>query len=279
MNGRLYDPYLQRFLSPDPYVISPTNAQDYNRYSYVLNNPLMYTDPSGYSRLSTQEEQEAARIAYQNWWNTWTNQLENPGGSGPTGNLTYNWNNGTYFIGNTPITHYQAMNLMSQLTGGQIPYGWFVGEYLPNGDFRILHIVVSGYYEIDYNQNNATNQEISDPYLPTLNLTYSDMEGLLGISIGIGIVGAAAAGEVPVIAAVAYTISAGINITLWYDATAIHINNHNKSKTDWIRYGVNTVITFSGLIPMFTIPSAIYSVLDESGNLDQIWNYLNSKKF
>lgn len=50
MNGRLYDPYLQRFLSPDPFIISPTNAQDYNRYSYVLNNPLMYTDPSGYSR-------------------------------------------------------------------------------------------------------------------------------------------------------------------------------------------------------------------------------------
>ena len=47
MNGRLYDPYLQRFLSPDPYVQSPGNAQNYNRYSYCLNNPLMYSDPSG----------------------------------------------------------------------------------------------------------------------------------------------------------------------------------------------------------------------------------------
>ena len=47
MNGRLYDPYLQRFLSPDPYVQEPGNAQNYNRYSYCLNNPLMYTDPSG----------------------------------------------------------------------------------------------------------------------------------------------------------------------------------------------------------------------------------------
>ena len=49
MNGRVYDPYLQRFLSPDPFVQAPTNAQNYNRYSYVLNNPLMYTDPSGYT--------------------------------------------------------------------------------------------------------------------------------------------------------------------------------------------------------------------------------------
>lgn len=48
MNGRLYDPYLQRFLSPDPFVQSPENAQNYNRYTYCLNNPLMYTDPSGY---------------------------------------------------------------------------------------------------------------------------------------------------------------------------------------------------------------------------------------
>jgi RHS repeat-associated protein len=47
MNGRVYDPYLQRFLSPDPYVQAPGNAQNYNRYSYCLNNPLMYTDPSG----------------------------------------------------------------------------------------------------------------------------------------------------------------------------------------------------------------------------------------
>lgn len=48
MNGRLYDPYLQRFLSPDNFVQSPLNAQNYNRYTYCMNNPLMYTDPSGW---------------------------------------------------------------------------------------------------------------------------------------------------------------------------------------------------------------------------------------
>ena len=47
MNGRMYDPKLGRFLSPDPYVQSPTNPQNYNRYSYCLNNPLKYTDPDG----------------------------------------------------------------------------------------------------------------------------------------------------------------------------------------------------------------------------------------
>ena len=47
MNGRLYDPYLARFLSPDNYVQMPDFSQSFNRYSYCLNNPLKYTDPSG----------------------------------------------------------------------------------------------------------------------------------------------------------------------------------------------------------------------------------------
>ena len=47
MNGRFYDPQLGRFLSPNPYVQDMTNPQNFNRYSYCLNNPLKYTDPSG----------------------------------------------------------------------------------------------------------------------------------------------------------------------------------------------------------------------------------------
>jgi len=47
MNGRLYDPVLGRFFSPDNYVQMPDNSQNFNRYSYCLNNPLKYTDPSG----------------------------------------------------------------------------------------------------------------------------------------------------------------------------------------------------------------------------------------
>lgn len=47
MNGRVYDPTLGRFLSPDNYVQAPDNSQSFNRYSYCLNNPLKYTDPSG----------------------------------------------------------------------------------------------------------------------------------------------------------------------------------------------------------------------------------------
>ncbi len=47
MNGRLYDPLIARFLSPDNFVQAPDLPQAFNRYSYCLNNPLLYTDPDG----------------------------------------------------------------------------------------------------------------------------------------------------------------------------------------------------------------------------------------
>ncbi|KID58107.1 hypothetical protein JF50_05100 [Pseudoalteromonas luteoviolacea] len=49
MNGRGYDPLLGRFLSVDPVIQSPTNTQSVNPYSYIMNNPLAGTDPSGYT--------------------------------------------------------------------------------------------------------------------------------------------------------------------------------------------------------------------------------------
>ncbi|MBK9583243.1 MAG: VCBS repeat-containing protein [Saprospiraceae bacterium] len=48
MNGRIYDAILGRFTSPDPFVQESFNIQSYNRYAYVFNNPLAFTDPSGY---------------------------------------------------------------------------------------------------------------------------------------------------------------------------------------------------------------------------------------
>lgn len=49
MNGRIYDPTLGRMLQADPFIQAPLNSQNYNRYSYVINNPMSYTDPSGFN--------------------------------------------------------------------------------------------------------------------------------------------------------------------------------------------------------------------------------------
>jgi len=52
MDGRIYDPVLGRFLSPDPFVQAPDYTQSLNRYIYCMNNPLSLYDPSGYSWFS-----------------------------------------------------------------------------------------------------------------------------------------------------------------------------------------------------------------------------------
>jgi hypothetical protein len=63
MNGRIQDAITGRFLSPDPYVGEPTFTQGYNRYSYVNNNPLSYTDPTGFlGQQKTDQSQEGIRL-------------------------------------------------------------------------------------------------------------------------------------------------------------------------------------------------------------------------
>jgi RHS repeat-associated protein len=52
MNGRIYDAALGRFLAGDASVTDPLDLQSYNRYSYVRNDPLARTDPSGWNDLT-----------------------------------------------------------------------------------------------------------------------------------------------------------------------------------------------------------------------------------
>ena len=72
MNGRLYDNRLYRFMQPDPFVQSPGTPQNWNPYSYLWNNPLNGTDPSGY--LGVKERQwlgviiTIVAMVTQNWW-------------------------------------------------------------------------------------------------------------------------------------------------------------------------------------------------------------------
>ncbi|WP_198411406.1 RHS repeat-associated core domain-containing protein, partial [Marinimicrobium alkaliphilum] len=56
MNGRIYDPKLARFVQADPIVQNPGTTRSLNRYSYVWNNPLNATDPSGYTKEGEDEK-------------------------------------------------------------------------------------------------------------------------------------------------------------------------------------------------------------------------------
>ncbi|GAB2191041.1 hypothetical protein MAH1_26490 [Sessilibacter sp. MAH1] len=66
MNGRVYDYNLGRFLSVDPVIQSPGNSQSMNPYSYIMNNPLAGTDPSGYcgSRIEGVETAGCRTISF-----------------------------------------------------------------------------------------------------------------------------------------------------------------------------------------------------------------------
>jgi len=71
MNGRVYDPIVARFLSPDNFVQNPQFSHSYNRYSYCFNNPLKYIDPSGMQSI------------YHSNYNPWKPVSSGGGQSGP----------------------------------------------------------------------------------------------------------------------------------------------------------------------------------------------------
>ncbi len=62
MNGRVYDPMIGRFLSADILIQAPNNSQNYNRYTYVMNNPLSLVDPTGYSSDSSSRNENPAGV-------------------------------------------------------------------------------------------------------------------------------------------------------------------------------------------------------------------------
>jgi RHS repeat-associated protein len=67
-NARLYDPVMSRFISPDTIVPEPYNPQSLNRYSYCLNNPLKYVDPSGnYAGVYAPGTNPWSSV---DWWNS-----------------------------------------------------------------------------------------------------------------------------------------------------------------------------------------------------------------
>ncbi|MBM0256064.1 RHS repeat domain-containing protein [Micromonospora sp. 4G55] len=57
MNGRVFDPILKRFLTPDPVVSNPLSTQNWNPYSYVNNSPLNNIDPTGNETECTRDGQ------------------------------------------------------------------------------------------------------------------------------------------------------------------------------------------------------------------------------
>lgn len=123
MNGRLYDPVLARFVSADPHVDNPFDLQSLNRYSYVNNNPLGFTDPSGYFKLFGKK------------WSWWRDKVVKPvvaivvaWNLGP---ILQNWAWGV--AATQPIT---VGTLNTLLYGGAAVTGFTAGYIASGGDMN-----------------------------------------------------------------------------------------------------------------------------------------------
>jgi RHS repeat-associated protein len=131
MNGRMYDPRLGRFLSPDNVVQSPTNSQNYNRYSYCLNNPLKYTDPTGWD--------------YYDPWGLFDYDVyqESEDPNDPSTNWGQNWFGYSYPGGNNPeyeYTHHEFYGHFNEMTPVDFPAIQHDQEYDKLGDVGALSL-------------------------------------------------------------------------------------------------------------------------------------------
>jgi len=126
MNGRLYDPVMGRMFSPDVNIIGSGNLQGYNRYTYAMNNPLIYTDPDGNYALI--DDIVACVI-----------------GGGV--NLVSNWNHISSFGQGVSYFCVGALSGEATLYGGPLAGGAVlglgnnvVGQYYANGGFNNFNV-------------------------------------------------------------------------------------------------------------------------------------------
>jgi RHS repeat-associated protein len=107
LNARLYDPVLGRFLEMDPYVQAHDFTQSFNRYSYGLNNPLKYIDPSG-----------------ENWWHWLLGDILTGGALSMTATLTVVSNTSIVYSSAIAYTPIAAMAGLWDEGGGRVQDGW-----------------------------------------------------------------------------------------------------------------------------------------------------------
>jgi RHS repeat-associated protein len=167
MNGRIYDPLVGRFMSADPFIQAPFELQSHNRYAYVMNNPLAFTDPSGYlfGDLKGGRWTNVAKtvvviyVAYQTgqWAQNWlmTSAANGFVATGATSSM-FAAGIGTEAAGLT-ISGYAASGAAAGFAGG------FSGSVLNGGNFEdsvksglrsgingAIGGAVAGYYGSDY---------------------------------------------------------------------------------------------------------------------------------
>jgi RHS repeat-associated protein len=89
LRARYYAPYLNQFIQPDTIVPDPRIPADWNKYAYVRNNPINYTDPSGYSPACDNGDWD--RCGIPDWWKRRSHLYVEGYGYFDTGHLQRGW--------------------------------------------------------------------------------------------------------------------------------------------------------------------------------------------
>jgi len=139
MNGRMYDPVIGRILSPDNFVQDPTNTQSYNRYSYCLNNPLRYTDPSGWFAAAADQYWNMGKdiTDFISFSGRRASSLDGAGGGGQgwggNGGVLPAWYGGGNSAGQMGFRHVGGGVYIDVATGDRVDYNTVYSEYIvPN---------------------------------------------------------------------------------------------------------------------------------------------------
>ena len=184
MNGRLYDPALHRFLQPDNYVQDPFNTQNFNRYGYCLNNPLLYTDQNGELFLLDDLIVGVAGFAFGYVYHGIT-----------TGDWGWNAVGAGGLGAGTALLSYYTMGGFSLAAGGSLSGGLsFAGNYMLSSTFNSFmpsfNIPISNNFSFSASLGLGFGSGTLGLGLNTsLNYTNGDFSTSLGWGIGSGSTG------------------------------------------------------------------------------------------
>ncbi|MBR4594736.1 MAG: VCBS repeat-containing protein [Bacteroidaceae bacterium] len=167
MNGRMYDPNLGRFLSPDNYIQSPDNPQNYNRYSYCLNNPLRYTDPSGefvwapFLIAAAMGGVQGTMLGLQNGAKGW-DMVGYIAGGAALGALSGGIAQGMAAIGANTFVAQLTSNAVTSSLGAGMMSGWDGKSMLMGLGSGLISGCVSGAISLSYDPVGLINGMLAD---------------------------------------------------------------------------------------------------------------------
>jgi RHS repeat-associated protein len=283
MNGRMYDPVIGRFLNLDPIIQNPFSSQDYNNYSYCINNPLRYIDPSGYTRSAVY----ASTITDPDDITAFLNAYFSQGGNLPYAESQVSgWSPTTiWYDDQTGMVDFwiTVPGSNSNVNIGEYPSGIPIKAVAVKGIKVSVYLsILRNFAELDSKwSENGIDGKKSDGFPRLWDFEYRDYEVLTALSLSGALVTAAAvttdpALSVPIIV-VTTKVNQAVTIFLAADAYWDFREIESPQPSDVARYTLNmtnalVAFTFGWRVGIFT---SVFGILDQVGTFNSFYERFN----